>query len=75
VVLPAITVTAPRDLEAEPTDAASERRASGETLNTRPIQWPGETDKMGKAWAAPINATVRKALDAILVQRPGIGPA
>jgi outer membrane receptor for Fe3+-dicitrate len=42
VVLPAVTVTAPRDLEAEPTDAASERRVSGETLNTRPIERPGE---------------------------------
>ena len=42
VVLPAITVTAPRDLEAQPTDAASERRVSGETLNTRPIRRPGE---------------------------------
>lgn len=40
--LPAITVTAPRALEAEPTDAASERRISGETLNTRPISRPGE---------------------------------
>lgn len=40
--LPAITVTAPRALEAEPTDAASERRISGETLNTRPIERPGE---------------------------------
>jgi TonB dependent receptor/TonB-dependent Receptor Plug Domain len=42
VVLPAVTVTAPRDLESEPTDAASERRVSGETLNTRPIERPGE---------------------------------
>ncbi len=42
VVLPTITVTAPRDLEAQPTDAASERRVSGETLNTRPIARPGE---------------------------------
>jgi TonB dependent receptor/TonB-dependent Receptor Plug Domain len=42
VVLPAVTVTAPRDLEAQPTDAASERRVSGETLNTRPIERPGE---------------------------------
>jgi outer membrane receptor protein involved in Fe transport len=41
-VLPAITVTAPRDLEAEPTDAASEQRISGETLNTRPVTRPGE---------------------------------
>ena len=31
--LPAITVVAPQVLEAEPTDAASERRISGETLN------------------------------------------
>ena len=41
-MLPAITVTAPRALEAEPTDAASEKRISGETLNTRPIERPGE---------------------------------
>jgi hypothetical protein len=41
-VLPAITVTAPRALEAEPTDAASEKRISGETLNTRPVERPGE---------------------------------
>lgn len=40
--MPAITVTAPRILEAEPTDSASERRISGETLNTRPISRPGE---------------------------------
>ncbi len=40
--MPAITVTAPRALEAEPTDSASERRVSGETLNTRPITRPGE---------------------------------
>ena len=39
--MPAITVTAPRALEAEPTDSASERRVSGETLNTRPITRPG----------------------------------
>ena len=42
VVLPAVTVTSPRSLEAEPTDAASEQRVSGETLNTRPIERPGE---------------------------------
>ncbi|MCA0301399.1 MAG: TonB-dependent receptor [Proteobacteria bacterium] len=40
--LPAVTVIAPRALEAEPTDAASEKRISGETLNTRPIERPGE---------------------------------
>ena len=32
----------PKALEAEPTDAASEKRISGETLNTRPIERPGE---------------------------------
>ncbi len=42
VVLPAVTVTSSRALEAEPTDAASEQRVSGETLNTRPIERPGE---------------------------------
>ncbi len=41
-VLPAITVTAQRDIEALPTDSASERRISGETINTRPIERPGE---------------------------------
>src|ERR1700761_8882357 len=41
-VLPAVTVTAPRDLESQPTDAASEQRFSGETLNTRPVTRPGE---------------------------------
>ena len=41
-VLPAVTVTAPRTLEAEPTNAASEKRLSGETLNTRPIERPGD---------------------------------
>ncbi len=41
-VLPAVTVVAPRALEAEPTDAASEKRISGETLNTRPIARTGE---------------------------------
>jgi TonB-dependent receptor-like protein len=41
-VLPGITVTAPQVLEAQPTDAASERRVSGETLNERPVERPGE---------------------------------
>src|SRR5882757_4562166 len=40
--LPAITVIAPRALEAEPSDADSEKRISGETLNTRPVERPGE---------------------------------
>ena len=38
---PPITVTAPRP-RSQPTDAASEQRVSGETLNTRPIERPGE---------------------------------
>ncbi|HLG44834.1 MAG TPA: TonB-dependent receptor [Reyranella sp.] len=42
VVLPAVTVTAPADLERQPTDAASEQRISGETLNTRPVTRPAE---------------------------------
>jgi hypothetical protein len=41
-VLPVVTVTAPRILEREFTDAASEQRISGETLNTRPVTRPGE---------------------------------
>src|SRR5258705_13459040 len=41
-VLPAVTVVAPKTLEAEPTDAASERGISGETLNTRPLERLGE---------------------------------
>ena len=42
VVLPSIAITGQRDLESLPTDSASERRISGETLNTRPIERPGE---------------------------------
>ena len=42
VVLPAVTVTAPVDLERQPTDAASEQRISGETLNARPVTRPAE---------------------------------
>ena len=41
-VLPAVTVVAPADLESQPTDAASEQRISGETLNARPVARPGE---------------------------------
>jgi hypothetical protein len=37
------------------------------------VQWPGETDKMGKAWAAPISARVREVIDTILSERPGVG--
>jgi len=39
------------------------------------IQWPGQTDKEGKAWSAPINPQVRQALERVLLERPGIGPA
>jgi integrase len=39
------------------------------------IRWPGETDKQAKEWVAPIDPTVRAALDRILRERPGIGPA
>jgi integrase len=39
------------------------------------VAWPGETDKMGKAWSAPMSAAVRATLDALLAERPGIGPA
>src|SRR3982074_95736 len=42
VVLPAVTVTAPIDLEAQQTDACRQERVSGETLNPRPIERPGE---------------------------------
>jgi outer membrane receptor protein involved in Fe transport len=41
-VLPAVTVTAPHTLENEPTNAASEQRISGETLNSFPVSRPGE---------------------------------
>lgn len=39
------------------------------------IRWPGDTDKMGQAWDAPVNPTVRAALDRVLRERPGIGRA
>lgn len=39
------------------------------------IAWPGETDKMGKAWSAPIGADVRATLERMLRERPGIGAA
>jgi hypothetical protein len=39
------------------------------------IRWPGSTDKEGRAWIAPIDGTVRAALDRIQVERPGIGAA
>src|SRR3954452_16506251 len=39
------------------------------------IRWPGETDKEGRQWVAPISPRVRAALDRILRERPGIGAA
>ncbi len=39
------------------------------------IRWPGSTDKEGRAWAAPITAAVRGALERLLRERPGIGAA
>ena len=39
------------------------------------IRWPGDTDKMGQVWDAPVNPTVRAALDRVLRERPGIGKA
>ncbi len=49
-----------------------------ERTKTRPhgaIRWPGETDKEGQEWWAPISATVRKVLERVLSERPGIGAA
>jgi integrase len=37
------------------------------------IVWPSSTDKERKEWRVPINPVVRRALDRILKQRPGIG--
>ena len=39
------------------------------------IRWPGDTDKMDQEWDAPVNPTVRAALDRVLRERPGIGRA
>ncbi len=39
------------------------------------IRWPGETDKMGKEWVAPISGRVRAALDRVLKERPAVGAA
>jgi integrase len=39
------------------------------------IRWPGSTDKEGREWVAPVDATVRAALDRIQAERPGIGAA
>ena len=39
------------------------------------IRWPADTDKMGTETTVPISPTVRRALDGILMERPGIGAA
>ncbi len=39
------------------------------------IRWPGDTDKMGQEWDAPVNTAVRAALDRVQHERPGIGRA
>ena len=39
------------------------------------IRWPGSTDKEGREWVAPVDATVRAALERVLRERPGIGAA
>lgn len=39
------------------------------------IRWPGNTDKMGRETIAPLNASVRAAVDRVIAERPGIGPA
>lgn len=46
-------------------------------LSERPgsIGWPLATDKLGKAWSAPLHPQARVALDGWLAQHPGIGAA
>lgn len=47
-------------------------------LNAGPhgaVTWRADTDKMGKAWTAPINKDARAAIDRVLADRPGIGAA
>jgi integrase len=39
------------------------------------IHWPAATDKMGRASTVPISPLVRRAIDRILRDRPGIGSA
>lgn len=46
-----------------------------ETTPYGAIRWPGDTDKQGREWVAPISPDVRAALDRIAKERPGIGDA
>ena len=39
------------------------------------VEWPGETDKEGRAWYAPLHGDARRAIDRVLAERPGIGGA
>jgi integrase len=39
------------------------------------IRWPAQTDKTGRETVVPISPEVRKAIDRILRERPGIGSA
>ncbi len=39
------------------------------------ICWPADTDKMGTEWTVPIGPAVRRAMDRVLAERPGIGSA
>ncbi len=38
------------------------------------INWPADTDKMGKAWRCPISADVREAVESALRKRQAVGP-
>jgi len=37
------------------------------------IRWPADTDKMGRETVVPIGPDVRRALDRVLRERPGLG--
>ncbi len=37
------------------------------------IHWPGDTDKEGREWKAPLGPIARAAIDRVLRERPGIG--
>ncbi len=41
--------------------------------NPAAIQWPADTDKLGKESLVPVNGEVRRALNRIFSDRPGIG--
>lgn len=39
------------------------------------IEWPADTDKVGKRWVVPMSPEVRAAIDRVRDARPGLGPA